>query len=237
VLKPYDYVFIRRAPSYFPQQNVTINGEVNYPGSYTIITKSERISDLLKRAGGLTKFAYAPGATLKRAKTTARIQKEKLMALTATDTAMRINAQQLAAVNQSKTLVELNLQEILKNPGSPQDYVLKEGDVIYIPPIKQTVRVIGAVLNPMSLLYDDGHPLKYYINKSGGYARNAKKSKVYILYANGTTATRNRIIQPGCQIVVPQKPKKPYRNNTATYLSIATVLASLSVSMVAIFRK
>jgi protein involved in polysaccharide export with SLBB domain len=237
VLKPYDYVFIRRAPSYFPQKDVTINGEVNYPGTYTITTKSERISDLLKRAGGLTKFAYAPGATLKRAKMTTRIQKEKLMALTASDTAMRINAQQLATVNQSRTLVELNLQEILKHPGGPQDYVLKQGDVIYIPPIRQTVRVIGAVLNPMSLRYEKSHSLKYYVNKSGGYARNAKKSKVYILYANGTTVTKNGAIQPGSQIVVPQKPKKPYRNNVATYLSIATVFASLSVSMVAIFRK
>ncbi len=237
VLKPYDYIFIRRAPSYFPQQNVTITGEVNFPGSYTITTKNEHISDLLKRAGGLTRFAYAPGATLKRSSSMDKAQKAKLLALSSSDTTSAIDSTQLAKIKQNITLVELNLQEILKHPRGPQDYVLKQGDIISIPALKQTVRVIGAVLNPMSLRYDKGHTLKYYINKSGGYARNAKKTKAYILYANGTTATRHGTIQPGCQIVVPQKPKKPYQNNVATYLSLASVLASLSVSMVAIFRK
>ncbi len=234
VLQPYDYVFIRRAPSYFPQKNVSIRGEVNYPGSYTLTTKNERISDLLKRAGGLTKYAYPPGATLKRAKTTAQVQKEKLMALNASDTTMRISGQQLAKVSQS-TLVELNLQDILNHPGSPDDYILKEGDVINIPTIRQTVRVIGAVLNPMSLLYVKGQSLKDYINKSGGYQKDAKKSKTYILYANGVTAPKSGQIKPGCQIVVPQKPPKR-RDNTAYFLSIASVLASLAVSMVAIFK-
>jgi len=237
VLKPYDYVFIRRAPSYFPQQNVSVTGEVNYPGFYTITTKNEHISDLLKRAGGLTKFAYAPGATLTRLNATDLAQKEKLLALSFSDTTRSVDSMQMAKIKQNSSLVELNLQEILKNPGGSQDYVLKEGDVINIPPIRQTVRVIGAVLNPMSLRYDKGHPLKYYINKSGGYAKNARKSRVYILYANGTTATKYGTIQPGSQIVVPQKPKKPYQNNVATFLSISTVLASLAVSMVAIFRK
>jgi len=237
VLKPYDYVFIRKAPSYFPQRNVSIKGEVNYPGSYTIKSKNEHISDLLNRAGGLTKFAYAPGATLERVGVMDQRQIQKLKSLSAADSTMKINQSQMATINQKRTLVELNLLDIMKHPGGPQDYVLRAGDVVSIPPLKQTVRVIGAVLNPMSLLYDDGHPVKYYIEKSGGYAKDAKKSKVYILYANGTTAVKKGTIEPGCQIVVPQKPKKPYRNNTATYLSIATVLASLSVSMVAIFRK
>jgi len=237
VLEPYDYVFIRRAPSYFPQRNVTINGEVNYPGSYTLKSKNEHVSDLLKRAGGLTKFAYAPGATLKRMKASDLIQKEKLLALAFSDSTRTIDSAQLAKLNANTTLVELNLREILNQPGGPQDYVLKEGDILSIPPVKQTVRVIGAVLNPMSLLYDEGHPIKYYINKSGGYAKNAKKSKTYILYANGTTATSNGTVKPGCQIVVPQKPKKPYRDTTGRILAFASVLASLSVSLVAIFRK
>ena len=236
VLKPYDYVFIRRAPSYFPQKNVTIKGEVNYPGSYTITTKNEHISDLLKRAGGLTKFAYPPGATLTRMNATDLAQKEKLLALTSSDTTRRIDSAQMAKIQQNKTLVEVNLPQIIKHPGGPQDYVLKEGDVISIPPVRQTVRVVGAVLNPMSLRFDEGHSLKFYINKSGGYAKNAKKSRVYILYANGVTAPKNGQIKPGSQIVVPQKAPKT-RDNTAYFLSLASVLASLAVSMVAIFRK
>ncbi len=236
VLKPYDYVFIRRTPSYFSQKNVTINGEVNYPGSYTITSKNEHISDLLKRAGGLTKFAYAPGATLTRMNAANLAQKEKLLQLSLSDSTRRIDSAQMAKIRQNKTLVELNLPEILKNPGGPQDYVLKEGDVINIPTVKQTVRVVGAVLNPMSLRFVEGHSLKSYIDKSGGYAKDAKKSKVYILYANGVTAPKNGKIKPGSQIVVPQKPPRT-RDNTAYFLSLASVLASLAVSMVAIFRK
>ena len=236
-LKPYDYVFIRRAPSYFPQKNVSINGEVNYPGEYSMISKNEHISDLLKRAGGLTRFAYAPGATLRRQVTTNGVQAKKLQAMSITDTTYRIDSLQLAKMKQTNTLVELNLTEILKNPGGPTDYILKKGDVINIPALKQTVKVTGAVMNPMSFTYAAGHTLKYYIEKSGGYTRTAKKSKVYIIYANGTSATKYKTIQPGCQIVIPEKPKRPNRNNVATYLSLASVLASLSVSMVAIFRK
>jgi len=237
VLKPYDFVFIRKAPGYFPQQKVTIKGEVNYPGSYVITSKNERVSDLLKRAGGLTKYAYAPGATLKRTSIQEQAQKQKLLAMAASDTTVKIDSAQLAQIKQNKTLVELQLQNIIKHPGGPQDYVLKNGDVIFIPAIKQTVRVVGAVLNPMSLMFDKNLSLKAYINKSGGFAKNAKKTKVYILYANGTTATRFGKIEPGCQIIVPKKPKKLYHDTTAKILGYASVLSSIAVTLVAIFRK
>jgi len=226
-----------KAPGYFPQQKVTIKGEVNYPGSYVITSKNERVSDLLKRAGGLTKYAYAPGATLKRTSIQEQAQKQKLLAMAASDTTVKIDSAQLAQIKQNKTLVELQLQNIIKHPGGPQDYVLKNGDVIFIPAIKQTVRVVGAVLNPMSLMFDKNLSLKAYINKSGGFAKNAKKTKVYILYANGTTATRFGKIEPGCQIIVPKKPKKLYHDTTAKILGYASVLSSIAVTLVAIFRK
>ena len=237
VLKPYDYVFIRHAPSYFPQMNVSINGEVNYPGSYTLKTKNERISDLLKRAGGLTKFAYAPGATLTRQGATNGVQAQKLQAMAITDTTYNVDSLQLAKMKQNSSLVELNLAEILKHPGGPNDYILQQGDVISIPELKQTVKVTGAVMNPMSFTYASGHTIKYYIKRSGGYTKTAKKSKVYVIYANGISATKSAIIKPGCQIVVPEKPKKPFVDNTSRILAFASVLASLAVSMVAIFRK
>ena len=122
-LKPYDFVFIRRAPSYFPQMNVSINGEVNYPGTYTLKTKNERIFDLLKRAGGLTKFAYAPGATLRRANSLSAVQQEKLRAMANTDSTFRLRPKLIA---QNNRLVELNLAEILKHPGGPNDYILRQ---------------------------------------------------------------------------------------------------------------
>jgi len=236
VLQPFDYVHIRRAPSYFPQRNVDILGEVNYPGIFSITTKNERISDLIKRAGGLTKFAYAQGATLKREKEMGRAQEEKLKELAlSSDSTLKIDSVQLAKVKQKNVLVELNLAKILRQPGCLEDYTLKEGDVINIPELKHTVRVIGAVMNPISLAYTSGQPAKYYIEKSGGFALNAKRSRIYIIYANGTTSTGGSNIQPGCQIVVPQRPKR-HGDFMDSFVKVFSVLTSVLTTIVLVKR-
>lgn len=234
-LEPFDNVFIRSAPSYFPQENVKIQGEVVYPGTYSITDKSERISDLLKRAGGLTKFAYAPGATLKRQKALSQAQKQKLKLISETsDTTLAIDSTQIAMMNQKFTLVELNLPKILTHPGSPDDYVLKEGDVINIPEVKQTVTVTGAVMNPITLSYVKGESMRSYIRKSGGFSQDARRSKVYIIYANGASSTGSFLkVKPGSQIVVPRKP--PRRSNfLESFARIFSVLTSaLTVAVLA----
>ena len=238
VLQPFDNIFIRRAPSYFSQQNVSIQGEVTYPGQYSITTKNERISDILKRAGGLTKYAFAQGATLNRQHLIEKNQKEQIRNLTAnSDSTVKINPVELAKLNKNNFLVELNLPKILSHPGCVEDYVLRQGDVINIPEVKQTVKVIGAVMNPISLAYVKGQGIRFYIEKSGGFAPHAKRSRIYIIYANGTTAKGSLNIQPGCQIVVPEKPKRPNRDRVGTYMSFASILSSIAVSMVALLRK
>ncbi|MBE0651538.1 MAG: SLBB domain-containing protein [Bacteroidales bacterium] len=207
-LKPFDNVFIRKAPSYYAQKNVEIQGEVVYPGKYSITSKNERVSDLLERAGGLDKFAYAPGATLKREKALSDVQKQKLRQISlAADTTLAVDSVQLDSLSQKYALVELDLPKILKNPGGPDDYVLKEGDIINIPEVKQTVTVTGAVMNPITLSYIKGESVRFYIRKSGGFSQDARRSKTYVIYANGTSSTGSWInVQPGSQIVVPQKP-------------------------------
>ena len=233
-LMPFDNVFIRRAPSYFAQKNVQVTGEVNYPGEYSIRKKNERISDLLKRAGGLNRFAYAPGATLKREKAISDVQKEKLKMLSATsDSTLAVDSAQMAMMDQKYNLVELNLSEILKHPGSPDDYVLKEGDVVNIPELKQTVTVTGAVMNPITLAYSKGKSMHYYIRKCGGFAQEAKRSKVYVIYANGTSADGNMTIQPGSQIVVPKKPERK-GNVLDTFARVFSIITSaLTVAVLA----
>ncbi|MBN2638875.1 MAG: SLBB domain-containing protein [Bacteroidales bacterium] len=234
-LKPYDNVFVRRAPSYFAQKNVQIQGEVNYPGTYSISEKNERISDLLKRAGGLNKFAYAPGATLKREKTLSDVQKNKLKLISTTvDSTLAVDSVQMEMMDQKYNLVELNLPEILKNPESPDNYVLKEGDIINIPELKQTVTVTGAVMNPITLAYSKGKSIHYYIRKSGGFSQDAKRSKAYIIYANGTSASDGEIIvQPGSQIVVPKRPV--HKNNVLdTFARVFSLVTSaLTVAVLA----
>lgn len=238
VLHPYDQVFVRRAPSYYTQQTVRISGEVLYPGAYSIKSKTEHVSDLIKRAGGCTKFAHIEGATLKRAYNGDDINLDYLNVSTDTlsvDSTIR---------KKQANLLELNLKKIMASPHSVYDYVLKEGDAIHIPMASLEVRVVGEVMNPIGLAYEQGKPLKYYINKSGGFTDNAKQSKAYVLYVNRTTrTTRNNVlfynyptIEPGCQIVIPPKPERKQGDTTGKILAYASTLASLALAFAAVFK-
>ena len=227
ILKPFDNIFIRRAPSYFTQKNVYISGEVKYPGSYTVSNKEERVSDLLKRAGGLNAYAFAEGATLRRQKTLSEAQKDKMKLISnSADSTMSIDSAQLAHLKNNYSLVELNLPEILKHPGGTEDYVLNEGDVIDIPRIRQTVIISGEVMNPITLAYVKGKSARYYINKAGGFSQNAKRSKAYIINANGSAASKGHIeVFPGSQIIVPKKPERK-NNGLETFARILSVAIS-----------
>jgi len=238
ILKPFDYVYVRRAPSYYTQQTVSISGEVPYSGSYSIKSKNERISDLIKRAGGFTKFAYIEGATLERTYKIRDINLDYLSQLTDTlgiDSTIR---------EMQANLLELNLKKIIDEPGSIYDYKLKEGDVINIPVSSSEVRVAGEVMNTIGLAFEKGKSLKYYIKKTGGFTTNAKKSKVYVLYANGTTmTTQNSLfpknyprIEPGCQIIIPPKPERIQQDNVGKVMAYATTLASLAIALSAIIK-
>ena len=235
-LKPYDNVFVRKAPGYVTQRNVTIKGEVVYPGKYTIQSKNERISDLLKRVGGLTRFAFTPGATLKRYKKGNSAQQERLKEITmSSDSTFKLDSLQQAQIKKNYTMVELNLPKIMSHPGSNADYVLKEGDEINIPEVKQTVTVTGAVMNPITLSYQAGKTALYYINKAGGYSNNAKRAKVYIVYANGTTSVGKDNIQPGSQIVVPLRPKRN-GNFMDEFTKIFAIITSVLTTVVLVKR-
>lgn len=238
VLMPYDNIYIRRAPSYFIQQTVNIQGELIYPGSYSIKSKTERISDLIKRAGGLSRFAFIKGATLERTYEIRGID------VPSDDVLMESSIFKNSIRSAQENLVELNLEEILKKPGSIYDFVLKKGDVITIPTITEEVRVLGEVLNSTGLVYEKGKGVKYYIDKSGGFNLQAKKLKIYVLYANGTTqTTKNRLlfkkypnVEPGCQIIIPAKPDRTQQDNTGKILGYASTLASLALAFSAVFR-
>ena len=238
VLKPFDNIYVRRAPSYYAQQTVSISGEVLYPGSYSIKSKTERVSDLLKRAGGLAKFAYVKGATLHRSY---KIQGIDIP----NDSALKDASLYEKSIREAQAnLVELKLEDILLNPGSVYDFILKEGDKINIPIKMEEVRVLGEVLNSTGLVYEGGRGVKYYINKSGGLNQQAKKSRIYVLYANGTTqTTKNGLffknypkVEPGCQIIIPAKPERTQQDITGKILGYTSTVASLAIALAAIFK-
>lgn len=212
-LEPFDQVFVRRSPGYEPQHNVSIEGEVLFGGQYAKLTNDERLSSLVERAGGLTQFAYPKGARLRRQLTEAeqRRTREALMTKISMqgDSLMRENSKLLANVDLSYQYVGIDLEKALKKPGSEDDIVLREGDVLSVPIYNPTVKISGGVLYPNMVTYNKKKNLDDYVKMAGGYSRLAMKGKAFVIYMNGQVATGRRAkIEPGCEIVVPEKPER-----------------------------
>ena len=234
VLEPYDQVFVRRSPGYSEKVNVTVSGEVEFEGDYSLNVRNERLSDVLEKAGGLTEFAYIEGARLERQMTPEEYkQAQELMDMVASNN--KISGNDSIVVPQvSRTYpVGIDLKEILANPHSAIDPVLQDGDVIVIPQYMTTVSVSGSVRKPNSVVYDPKMKLKDYISEAGGYAERARKSGTFILYPNGHIKELGRNasakdIMGGSKIIVPQKGRSQW--NLATTLTSVTT----SVSMLAV---
>jgi protein involved in polysaccharide export with SLBB domain len=235
-LMPYDYIYVRKAPSYFEQKTVSIEGEVLYPGPYSIRSKNERVSDLLKRCGGLSANAYVQGATLYRS-TGDVSQDTSVLANLGVDSLANRASHQL-----QNGRVELRLDKILKSPKSRYNYLLKEGDRISIPEISEEVRVAGAILNPVGLAYESNRSALHYIERAGGFADNANPGRVFVIYSDGTTkitktflTRKYPVVLPGSKIIVPRKQIRP-RTEVGTWLGIASTLSSLALAIAAIAK-
>ena len=288
-LKPFDHVVVRRSPGFQREKLVRVEGEVVYPGEFVIANANERISDVLKRAGGLNQFAYVPGATLIRRnefyegpsdnelrsqnllnakfnitqEDKATTDAEKLL-LTRIDKKTKekggdlsnqrgglvsddfrkkvvsgILDEQVEGENtaiRTTELIGINLKTILENPYGPEDLLLQEGDILSIPKQLQTVRMRGEVLYPTTTRYKIASGLKYYISRSGGFTENSKKSRTYVVYANGDVSRTKKVlffnfypsIQPGAEIIVPQRPERQPMSVQA-FIGIASSLATLGI--------
>lgn len=229
-LQPYDQVFVRRSPGYQAQQNVQVTGEVIFGGTYAMTTTEERLSDLVKKAGGATSKAYLHGAKLIRV---ANDEEKKRMR----DVINLMNRQFGEAMMDSLGIrvedtfsVGIDLEKAMAQPGSEYDLVLREGDVLSVPKLNNTVKVNGAVMMPNTVGYLSGENANYYLDQAGGYALNAKKSKKFVIYMNGQVArikgrSKDKI-EPGCEIIVPSKKNK--RVNVGEILGYASSFGSLA---------
>ncbi len=245
-LQPFDEVYVRRSPNYFEQQNVTVDGEVQFQGTYTLIKKNERLSDLFRRAGGATDLGYIEGARLirrvnaaerARLEEIARMRKtelERLMEEMAINNGMSVNeATSTSRMNNVTAIpdtypVGIELDKALAHPGSDADIVLREGDYLFIPPYNGTVKINGEVMYPNSVAYTHGKSPSYYLKQAGGINRYGKKKYAYIIYMNGTVAKLNdgAKVRPGCEIVVPSKAIHR-RMTPSEYFALGTSAASV----------
>lgn len=230
-LEPFDAVYIRRSPAYRRQQNVVVAGEVLFSGSYSLLKKNERLSDLVSKAGGVTPDAYVKGARLIR-KLSDEERRRQNDAIRMAQNGEGKDSISIQKLNLSETYtVGIDLEKALANPKSDFDLVLREGDVLYIPEYVNTVKISGSVMYPNTVVYQKGKNLKFYINQAGGYGNMAKKKKVHVVYMNGTVSrlkARNAsAIEPGCEIIVPSKAEKKHMA-MAEILGISSTTATIA---------
>lgn len=258
ILQPFDIVSIRSAEGYLVQQQVRVEGEVLYPGIYTITNKNERISDVIRRAGGLTALSFAEGASLKRpgsqeqenadstnknsqAKKAEEMQKmanlKRLQGTGVQDTAQLVHDAQMLGSD----LVGIDLVGILKKPQSRADLLLENGDIIRVPKQLQTVKVTGEVLRPINVVYNTRTSMKQYINGAGGFTYNANKKGTYIQYANGSVdATRKFLffnvypqVKPGAEVFVPKRAPRE-KIGISGLIGISSALATLAAVLISV---
>lgn len=211
-LQPFDMVQVRRSPAYQVQRTVSVAGEVLFSGSYALLKKNERLSDLIARAGGITPEAYIRGGRLIRQRSDEERRREQdvLRMARSGEGKDSVSVEKLA-ISETYT-IGIDMEKALAHPGSDDDIVLREGDVIYIPEYINTVKISGSVMYPNTVSWQKDAKLKHYINMAGGYGDMAKKRKAYVVYLNGTVArvkkSSSGLIQPGCEIIVPSKREK-----------------------------
>ncbi len=251
VLMPYDHVVIRRSPIYNQQQMVKVEGCVNFEGEYAMRSTEYRLSDLVKAAGGLSADAYSRGGRLMR-KLTEEEKLQRESALRAAQIQMYEEAMQNdksydaqradSLMNLKLDLgdtypVAIDLEKAISEPGSDDDVVLREGDVLVIPQYSNTVKLSGEVVYANSMPYVKGKSLSYYVERAGGYANKAKKNGAYAIYLNGSVKKLGRRsarnIRPGCEIVIPTK-QQTNRMSTAEVMAITSGGASLASVIVAL---
>lgn len=233
-LMPFDEISVRKMPGYRETGNVKIQGQVYYAGTYGLSSYTERVSDLLKRAGGVTPNAYVAGAKLVRKIKFSNEELERRKELQRKDTTFHISDLEFEVIS-------INLAKIEKNPGTKEDIFLEDGDELTIPGFMATVKMSGQVLNPSSTVYIDGLSAKNYVNLSGGFANDARKGRLYVIYPNGASAAtkggflfRNYPkVLPGSEIVVPRRPQREGMSAQA-WIGLGSALASIGLTVATI---
>ena len=251
VLKPYDEIYVRKSPGFYKQQNVYVEGEVLYAGTYTLSKKNERVSEIIKKAGGLSNMAYPQGARLERRLT--NLERKRVAEIMKLQREQREDEIRSQAIKSGKSISDLKqlastdnyeipdfypvgieLDKAIANPGSDADIVLREGDRLTVPVYNGTVKINGEVMYPNTVAYKEGKGINYYIDLAGGFSGKAKKSRTYIIYMNGDVAKAGHgvKVKPGCEIVVPQKSMS--KMSTAESISLISGTASIAAMIATI---
>lgn len=238
-LLPYDEVYVRRSPGYNLQKNVSVEGQIMFAGKYTLSTRGQRLSDVVRQAGGVTNLAYTKGARLERKITPdERLRMQTVIKMIEAQKGNKQDTLNVAKLDLGETyFVGIELDRALKEPGGDADLIVREGDRLIIPEYNGTVKISGDVMYPNTVAYQKGKSVAWYINQAGGWGNRAKKGHTYVIYQNGTVAriSHSTKVRPGCEIVVPSKPQ---RNATplTEWLTLGTSAASIATMIATIIN-
>lgn len=249
-LRPFDMVIIRNNPGYFNQRVVFVNGEVMYPGPYVLNSVDEKLSSIIKRAGGFKMTADPSSASLRRSN---RYDEQALLKLYSVAKLANIQKDTISngSIDTLKQeavrpydLIGINLEEVMQNPGITYDMIMEDGDMIFVPKKNQAVKVRGEVLFPTQFAFEEGHNMKYYVDKAGGFTNRAVRRKAFVLGANGSAKKAHGFlvfksypeISAGDEIFVPEVQDKPNKISTVEVIGITSSVAALISVVIAILN-
>ena len=252
LLKPLDEVTVRTELK--AARTIVLTGQVARPGVYTV-AEGEKLSSVLERAGGFTDRAFLKGAAYTRA-SLRRIEQEQLDAflktqeqrMLASASAVVVGAEKedVAAQQQAlqarrealrllaskvvvgRMVVHLDQPDRLK--GTDNDVLLMDGDTLNVPEPPDSVLVIGAVRSSTSVKFKEGAGVDYYINRVGGYSKEADKKEAHIVKADGSAIasfTNIRTVEPGDTVIVPPKEEDKIRTLPTVRDIVQTIGAAL----------
>ncbi len=251
-LAPFDIIEVRQSSVYKEQISVKVEGEVMYPGTYILSAKTERLSDLIQRAGGFKQSAYVEGAVLYRNTYSNKTEVEKSMFnnklnIIQNETNVKSISSKVTDSSSVKSLladqkpVGLKLAEAIQRPGSREDITLEAEDVLSIPKGLETVQSFGAVRVPKQIIYKPGMGVANVIYMSGGFSETASKKGTYIVYANGDVKKTHKFLffriypslKRGAEVYVPSRGIKQ-KMTTGEVLGLGSTIISMTGLLLAL---
>jgi len=264
-LEPTDRVTIRKLPNWSEIETVSINGEVRSPGIY-VIGRDDTLGDLIARAGGLTEYADPKAGIFLREELRRNEQRllddfnerltRDLLNQSLTQGGGQIQQPQVNVEVMNALLAQIesavptgrlviDLPALLSGLDPSEDVILRDGDELVIPRTRQEIGVVGEVQLPTSHLYNPEDTVSDYINRSGGFTRNADEDNIFVIKSNGAVIpySRNQSLfsfaqdsssqlEPGDSIVIPYFAR--LNNPLVTWMNISTVLFNLATTVLAI---
>jgi protein involved in polysaccharide export with SLBB domain len=239
-LRAYDHVLILRQPEWTLLRSAVIAGEVRFPGRYTLESKNERLSDLIRRAGGLTSTGYAGGVVFIRTRDARRFRSDT------GDVEIRIDSlgRLVSDTRDSTGRIGVDLPEVLRNAKHPDNILLIEGDSVFIPALERVVHVAGAVNSATTVAHRSGFNIDDYIRAAGGRSPRGDTKHAYVVQPNGKLQSRESwlwfiratpVPEPGSTVFVPLKlPRQG--PDYATILAATTSVVSSIITLIVVLK-